>query len=87
MAAAAAAAAAASEWDAAPKLQVIPGSTAVSATFVINQEDHTLGNSLRYLLMRECVCRCVCRCCRRRARVCCGDAAAAAPRCPVPRSH
>ena len=27
-----------------------------AATFVVNEEDHTLGNALRYVLMKECVC-------------------------------
>lgn len=36
-----------------PKLQVLPGGSKSSSTFVINQEDHTLGNSLRYTLMRS----------------------------------
>lgn len=31
----------------------IPGGTETSATFVINHEDHTIGNSLRYMIMRE----------------------------------
>ncbi|RYG43921.1 hypothetical protein EON67_12330 [archaeon] len=30
----------------------VPGGSASSATFVISDEDHTLGNSLRYTLMR-----------------------------------
>lgn len=31
----------------------IPGHAESSCTFVIEQEDHTLGNSLRYTLMRK----------------------------------
>ena len=32
----------------------IDGDTATSKTFVIGNEDHTLGNSLRYCIMKEC---------------------------------
>jgi len=35
------------------KVQVIPGHTSTSATFLIANEDHTLGNALRYVLMRD----------------------------------
>jgi DNA-directed RNA polymerase I and III subunit RPAC2 len=31
----------------------MPGASPTSATFVINREDHTLGNALRYVLMRD----------------------------------
>jgi hypothetical protein len=31
----------------------IPGGQASSCTFVITEEDHTLGNSLRYAVMRK----------------------------------
>jgi hypothetical protein len=31
----------------------IPGATESLVTFVVEQEDHTLGNALRYSLMRE----------------------------------
>ena len=37
----------------APRLQYMPGASPTSATFVINREDHTLGNALRYVLMRD----------------------------------
>lgn len=36
-----------------PKVQIVPGSTENSATFLLNGEDHTLGNALRYVLMRH----------------------------------
>ncbi len=36
-----------------PKVQLVPGSTDSSATFIISQEDHTLGNALRFVLMRN----------------------------------
>ena len=39
--------------DEQPKLQAIPGGTPSSVTFVITHEDHTLGNALRYVLMRD----------------------------------
>ena len=42
-----------SYFDEAPKLQAMPGATESSATFVISNEDHTLGNALRYVLMRD----------------------------------
>jgi DNA-directed RNA polymerase I and III subunit RPAC2 len=42
-----------SYFDEAPKLQVAPGATENSATFVIANEDHTLGNAVRYVLMRD----------------------------------
>jgi DNA-directed RNA polymerase subunit L len=35
------------------KVQIVPGSSSTSATFVVNGEDHTLGNALRYMLMRD----------------------------------
>jgi hypothetical protein len=35
----------------------IPGGQASSCTFVITEEDHTLGNSLRYAVMRKFVTR------------------------------
>jgi DNA-directed RNA polymerase subunit L len=31
----------------------VAGGTPTSATFVLNQEDHTLGNALRFMLMRK----------------------------------
>lgn len=31
----------------------VPGGTETSCTFVVNKEDHTLGNALRYVLMRN----------------------------------
>ena len=40
-------------FDEAPKLQQMPGASESSATFVIANEDHTLGNALRYVLMRD----------------------------------
>jgi DNA-directed RNA polymerase I and III subunit RPAC2 len=42
-----------SYFDEAPKLQVAPCATENSATFVIANEDHTLGNAVRYVLMRD----------------------------------
>lgn len=36
-----------------PKVQLVPGASSSSATFVLANEDHTLGNSLRYTLMRR----------------------------------
>lgn len=32
---------------------MIPGASAASATYVIDGEDHTLGNALRYAIMRD----------------------------------
>ena len=37
----------------APKLQLVPGASSHSATFVVTGEDHTLGNALRWVLMRH----------------------------------
>ena len=34
-------------------LEVKPGATAQSATFIFGNEDHTLGNTLRYILMQR----------------------------------
>jgi DNA-directed RNA polymerase subunit L len=31
----------------------VPGASERSVTIILNQEDHTLGNSLRYMLMRK----------------------------------
>ncbi|KAI8917224.1 DNA-directed RNA polymerase [Powellomyces hirtus] len=41
----------------AQKFEVIPTDAAdpSSATFVVHDEDHTLGNSLRYMVMKKCV--------------------------------
>jgi DNA-directed RNA polymerase I and III subunit RPAC2 len=36
-----------------PKLAVLPSRSHSSKTFVIEHEDHTLGNALRYVLMRD----------------------------------
>lgn len=36
-----------------PKLTVLPSTSAHSKTFVLEHEDHSLGNSLRYILMRD----------------------------------
>ncbi|KAJ3413796.1 RNA polymerase subunit AC19 [Chytridiales sp. JEL 0842] len=38
-----------------PKIEILGGNNAdpTSVTFVIKDEDHTLGNSLRYLLMKN----------------------------------
>jgi len=39
--------------EASPKLQLVPGASSHSATFVVTGEDHTLGNALRWVLMRH----------------------------------
>ena len=36
-----------------PTVALLPGTTAASATFVISEEDHTLGNALRYAIARN----------------------------------
>jgi DNA-directed RNA polymerase I and III subunit RPAC2 len=36
-----------------PKLQLLPGGTESSCTFVMSREDHTLGNALRFVCMRD----------------------------------
>ncbi|CAK4686305.1 hypothetical protein LEN26_006854 [Aphanomyces euteiches] len=36
-----------------PKLQVHTASSASAKTFVFHDEDHTLGNAVRYMLMRN----------------------------------
>ena len=36
-----------------PKLQLLPGGTDSSCTFVMSREDHTLGNALRFVCMRD----------------------------------
>ena len=36
-----------------PKVQLVPGASSHSATFVVSGEDHTLGNALRWVLMRH----------------------------------
>mmetsp|Transcript_29464 Transcript_29464/g.68882 ORF Transcript_29464/g.68882 Transcript_29464/m.68882 type:complete len:117 (-) Transcript_29464:58-408(-) len=38
------------EANATPKLSTTPESTEFSTTFVLSEEDHTIGNSLRYML-------------------------------------
>jgi DNA-directed RNA polymerase subunit L len=35
------------------KLQVKAGQTEAAATFILGDEDHTLGNSLRHVLMQR----------------------------------
>ncbi len=39
--------------SASPKVQLVPGASSHSATFVVTGEDHTLGNALRWVLMRH----------------------------------
>ena len=39
-------------WTPAEKIAVVPDSTD-KATFIITNEDHTLGNALRYMLIRK----------------------------------
>lgn len=34
----------------------LPGSTETAASFEFLNEDHTLGNALRYIIMKKCVC-------------------------------
>lgn len=41
------------EEDAVKKVEVISQTSNHSATFVLTDEDHTLGNALRYMLMRN----------------------------------
>eukprot|EP01027_Heterolobosea_sp_BB2_P007493 GEZU01011146.1.p1 GENE.GEZU01011146.1~~GEZU01011146.1.p1 ORF type:complete len:131 (+),score=25.43 GEZU01011146.1:48-440(+) len=36
-----------------PKLEIIPGPDSSVATFVFGHESHTLGNSLRHILMKN----------------------------------
>ena len=36
-----------------PKLLLLPGGSETSCTFVLAREDHTLGNALRYVCMRD----------------------------------
>jgi DNA-directed RNA polymerase I and III subunit RPAC2 len=36
-----------------PKLQLLPGGSDTSCTFVLSREDHTLGNALRFVCMRD----------------------------------
>ena len=36
-----------------PTVAVIPGARVESATYVLDGEDHTLGNALRYAIMRD----------------------------------
>jgi hypothetical protein len=50
-----------------PKVQVLTDGRAESLTLVLQDEGHTLGNALRYMLVRHpevraCVCVCVCVC-------------------------
>ncbi|GAB7362066.1 hypothetical protein MBLNU230_g2100t1 [Neophaeotheca triangularis] len=35
------------------RLRLLPGSTDTAASFAFEREDHTLGNALRYLIMRN----------------------------------
>ncbi|KAJ8524010.1 hypothetical protein ON010_g17108 [Phytophthora cinnamomi] len=42
---------------AAKKLDVFTTTSDYSKTYVFHEEDHTLGNALRYVLMRKCTCR------------------------------
>jgi DNA-directed RNA polymerase I and III subunit RPAC2 len=35
------------------KLMVKPGESTASATFILGDEDHTLGNSLRHVIMQS----------------------------------
>jgi len=33
----------------------LPGSTDTAASYAFEKEDHTLGNALRYMIMKKCV--------------------------------
>ncbi|KAF2012433.1 RBP11-like subunits of RNA polymerase [Aaosphaeria arxii CBS 175.79] len=35
------------------RIRVLPGSTPTSASFQFDNEDHTLGNALRYVIMKN----------------------------------
>ncbi|TKA28913.1 hypothetical protein B0A50_03324 [Salinomyces thailandicus] len=35
------------------RLRLLPGSTETAASFAFEREDHTLGNSLRYMIMKN----------------------------------
>ncbi|WPH02053.1 DNA-directed RNA polymerases I and III subunit RPAC2 [Acrodontium crateriforme] len=35
------------------RLRLLPGSTETAASFAFDQEDHTLGNALRYMIMKN----------------------------------
>jgi len=35
------------------KVEVLPGATLDACTFAIHNEDHTLGNALRYIIMKD----------------------------------
>jgi DNA-directed RNA polymerase I and III subunit RPAC2 len=39
------------------RVRVLPGSTETAASFQIDGEDHTLGNALRYVIMKKYVCK------------------------------
>ena len=41
------------------RFEVLEGASEKSSTYVFGDEDHTLGNCLRHLLMQECVLRLV----------------------------
>ena len=41
------------EWDLTFGLQ-LPGSGKYAASFAFEKEDHTLGNALRYMIMKKC---------------------------------
>ena len=35
------------------RVQIVPGATTTAGTYVVSNEDHTLGNALRYTIMRK----------------------------------
>ncbi|KAK0259472.1 RNA polymerase subunit AC19 [Friedmanniomyces endolithicus] len=35
------------------RLRLLPGSTDTAASFAFDHEDHTLGNALRYMIMKK----------------------------------
>ncbi|KAF1813114.1 RBP11-like subunits of RNA polymerase [Eremomyces bilateralis CBS 781.70] len=39
--------------DAEPKINMLPGSTDTEASFQFDKEDHTLGNALRWIIMKN----------------------------------
>ncbi|KAA0150201.1 hypothetical protein FNF29_05441 [Cafeteria roenbergensis] len=40
-------------FESTAKIQLVDGPTEASKTIIINDEDHTLGNALRFMMMRE----------------------------------
>ncbi|KAF2005495.1 RBP11-like subunits of RNA polymerase [Amniculicola lignicola CBS 123094] len=37
------------------RIRVLPGATETAASFQFDGEDHTLGNALRYVILKKCV--------------------------------